>query len=103
MTHLLPIIRHPNHIHRLLLLLLQQPRQINLPTFHNQQQMPFTPPRPSTELTINQLNNPIIPIQSLKQRDLIHIPAHGIRVRLVKRDAFDRVDLVRDVHHAVDA
>src|SRR5882762_1070826 len=64
--------------------------------------MPFTAPGPGPDLTIDQPNNPIIPIKPLQQSDLIHVPAHCVCVRFVQGDALDRVYLAGGVHYAVD-
>lgn len=55
------------------------------------------------DFTVNQPDDPTVPVQSFKQRNFIHISAHRFRIRLVKGDAFDGIYLVRIVHYAVNA
>ena len=55
------------------------------------------------DLTVNQSDDPTVPTQAFKQRNLIHISAHRFRICLVKGDAFNSIYLVRIVHYAVNA
>jgi len=65
--------------------------------------MTFRPSRSRLDFAVHQLDDPAIPTQALEQRDLVHISAHRLGIRLVERDPFDGVYLVRVVHHAVNA
>ena len=65
--------------------------------------MTLRPSWPRLNFAVHELDDPAIPTQTFKQRDLVHISAHRFRVRPVKRDAFDGVDLVRVVHNTINA
>src|SRR5258707_5199129 len=65
--------------------------------------MTFGPSWSGLNFTVDQSDNPTVPVQAFKQRDLIHISAHRFCICLVKRDAFDSIYLVRIVHYAVNA
>jgi len=75
----------------------------DLTAFHHQHQMAFRTPRSRLDFTVHQPDDPAIPAQAFKQSNLVHIPAHRFCVRLIERDAFDSIYLVRIVHHTVDA
>ena len=65
--------------------------------------MAFCPCWSRLDFTVHQPDDPAVPTQAFKQRDFVHISAHRLRIRLVKRNAFDRIYLVRIVHYTVDA
>ena len=63
--------------------------EINFAHFHYKQQMSFATPRPRFDFAVNQSNNSAITLETLEQRNLVHVSVHGLCVGFVKGDTFD--------------